>query len=200
MSRDRGKYQQEYYAKHKDKWKEYNATAEKRKKQKITSHGRVKTGVPYYKKLTDKQKAFKRSVDHGVDPVEAIKKAYPGITNVSRKLSDVRKNPILATSIDNYALAMTEAGFTDKFEAKKLFTIANKTSEDSSPHADRNTIIVFQDYRKSRGLDIARTETRSLNLNITVTPEMAEFWQRKEGEALSQEREAINGDSQNKKD
>lgn len=153
----------------------------KKYKRKYVRRTKIQTKLPY-RRLTDKQKAFKKAVDGGTDPAEAVKAIYTskGGRGIENMLTEVKRNPVLAASIDNYTATMLKVGFTDEFEAKKLYAIADKTKKDSSPHIDRNTIIVFQDYRKSRGLDIARSETRSLNININLTEEMAEFWQRKQ--------------------
>ena len=180
MAKDRRESNHKYYEKHKAKWKKYRLKARKKAQRP-------------YKMLSEKQKTFKRAVDRGVDPAEAVKKAYPNTTNITRKLSEFKKNPILAASIDNYVATMIETGFTDEFEAKKLHTIASKTGKDSNPHADRNTIIVLQDWRKTRGLDVDRSESRSLNINITMTEEQMEFFLRKQAEMQKQKEEAIDG-------
>lgn len=186
MPRDRRKYFHDYYKKNKSKWKGYIAGAIARE------YGRSKIS---YKKLTNKQKKFKRAVDQGIDPIEAIKIAYPGSTHTHSGLSQIKKNPILAASIDRYVATMIDVGFTDKFEADKLHTVVSKTDEKSDPHTDRNTIIVLQDWRKTRGLDVERSESRSLNININVTEEQMEFFlrMRKQGEMEKQKEEAVNG-------
>lgn len=181
MPKDRVQANRAYYEKHKAKWKKYRLDARKKAQRP-------------YKKLSEKQKTFKRAVDHGVDPAEAVKRAYPDTTNISRKLTAFKQNPILAASIDNYVATMVEAGFTEEFEAEKLHTIASKTKKDSNPHADRNTIIVLQDWRKTRGLDVERSETRSLNININMTEEQMEFFQRKLEEKKKQKEEVIDID------
>lgn len=173
MPEDRRESNKKYYEKHKARWKKYRRKAKIKAKRKA---------VGPYMRLSDKQKTFKRAVDQGIDPAEAVKRAYPDTTNIGRKLSEFKHNPILAASIDRYVATMVEAGFTDEFEAKKLHTVVSKTDEESDPHADRNTIIVLQDWRKTRGLDVERSESRSLNINITMTEEQMEFFLRKQKE------------------
>ena len=184
MPKDRRESNRKYYEKH--------TTKAKRKKyrRKARIKAKKKARGPYMR-LSDKQKRFKRAVDQGIDPAEAVKRAYPDTTNIGRKLSEFKHNPVLATSIDRYVATMVEAGFTDKFEAEKLHTIAGKTDEESNPHADRNTIIVLQDWRKTRGLDVERSESRSLNINITMTEEQMEFFLRKKREMEKRKEEAI---------
>lgn len=187
MSKDRRESNQKYYEKHKKRWKKYRQKAKVKAKQKLY-------GSYNYKALTDKQKKFKKSVEQGIEPVEAVKRAYPGIDShqAGSKLSKLKQNPILASAIDRYVATMVNLGFTDEFEAKKLHTIASKTDEGSNPHADRNTIIVLQDWRKTRGLDVERSESRSLNININMTEEQMEFFLRKQGE-MERRKEAIDG-------
>lgn len=180
MPKDRRESNKKYYEKHKKTWKKYRRRARIKAKKKAFGP---------YTRLSDKQKTFKRAVDQGVDPAEAVKRAYPDTTNISRKLSEFKHNPVLAASIDRYVATMVEVGFTDEFEAEKLHTIASKTKKDSNPHADRNTILVLQDWRKTRGLDVERSESRSLNINITMTEEQMEFFLRKQKE----KEEAIDG-------
>ena len=173
MAKDRRESNRKYYEKHTSKAKRKKYRRKARIKAKKVLYGDYN-----YIALTDKQKKFKKAVEQGIEPVEAVRRAYPGIDSPGSKLSKLKQNPILSSSIDRYVATMVEAGFTDKFEAKKLHTIAGKTDEESDPHADRNTIIVLQDWRKTRGLDVERSESRSLNINITVTPEQAELIQR----------------------
>jgi len=184
MPEDRRESNRRYYEKHKARWKKYRRRAKIKAKKKAFGP---------YKVLSEKQKKFKRAVDQGIDPAEAVKRAYPDTTNVGRKLSEFKHNPMLAASIDRYVATMVEVGFTDEFEAEKLHTIAGKTHKDSNPHADRNTIIVLQDWRKTRGLDVERSESRSLNININMTEEQMEFFLRKQGEMEKQKEEATDG-------
>jgi len=172
---DRRESNKKYYEKHKKRWKKY------RRKAKIKAK-KVLYGDYNYVALTDKQKKFKKAVEQGIEPVEAVKRAYPAEENPGSKLSKLKQNPILASAIDRYVATMLEVGFTDEFEAKKLHTIAKKTDGESNPHADRNTILVLQDWRKTRGLDVERSESRSLNINITMTEEQMEFFLRKQEE------------------
>ena len=184
MPKDRRESNKKYYEKHKKRWKKYRRKARIKAKKKARGP---------YMRLSDKQKRFKRAVDQGIDPAEDVKRAYPDTTNIGRKLSEFKHNPVLAASIDRYVATMVDVGFTDEFEAKKLHTIAGKTDEESDPHADRNTIIVLQDWRKTRGLDVERSETRSLNININMTEEQMEFFLRKQGKMEKQKEEAVNG-------
>lgn len=180
MPEDRRASNKKYYEKHKKTWKKYRRRARMKAKKKARGP---------YRSLSEKQKRFKRAVDQGIDPAEAVKRAYPDTTKISKKLSELKHNPVLATSIDRYVATMEKIGFTDEFEAKKLHTIAKKTDEESNPHADRNTILVLQDWRKTRGLDVERSESRSLNININMTEEQMEFFLRKQKE----KEEAIDG-------
>lgn len=189
MPEDRRESNKKYYEKHKKRWKFYRRKAKIRAKKKLY-------GDYNYIALTDKQKKFKKAVEQGIEPIEAVKRAYPGIDTPGSKLSKLKQNPILASSIDRYVATMLDVGFTDKFEADKLHTVVSKTDKKSDPHADRNTIIVLQDWRKTRGLDVERSESRSLNININVTEEQMEFFlrMRKQGKMEKRKEEAIDVD------
>jgi len=166
MPKDRRESNKKYYENHKRKWKKY--------KRKARIKAEKKTRGSYYTGLSNKQKAFKKSVEQGIDPAEAVKRAYPGITNISEKLTEFRHNPVLDNTMERFKASMVEAGFTPKYEAESKFAFAERAHEkDSTPHDVRNAIIVFQDWDKARGLTIERSESRSLNINITVTPEQA---------------------------
>ena len=185
MAQDRRESNKKYYEKHKKRWRKYN------RKRRITLKRKL-YGNYNYVALNEKQKKFKRYVERGIEPVEAVRKAYPAEQNPGSKLSKLKNNPILKSSIDRYVATMIDVGFIDKYEARKLHTIAEKTDQESNPHADRNTILILQDWRKTRGLDVERSESRSLNINITMTEEQVDFFLRKQKEKEEKEK-AIDG-------
>jgi len=185
MPEDRRESNHKYYEKHKARWKKYRRRAKIKAKRKA---------VGPYMRLSDKQKTFKRAVDQGLDPAEAVKRAYPDTTNIGRKLHDLKQHPVLAISFDKHMAAMVDAGFTPKYEAESKFAFAERAhKKGSTPHDVRNAIIVLEDWDKVQGLTVERSETRSLNINITMTEEQMEFFLRKQGEMEKRKEQAIDG-------
>lgn len=171
MPKDRRESNKKYYEKHKKRWKKY--------KRKARIKAEKKTRGSYYTGLSNKQKTFKRSVERGVDPVEAVKRAYPGITNITEKLTEFRHNPVLENTMERFKASMVEAGFTPKYEAESKFGwVERGKKKDSTPHDVRNAIIILQDWDKAQGLTVERSETRSLNFNINVGLEQAKHMER----------------------
>lgn len=169
MSKDRRESNRKYYEKHKARWKKYRRRAKIKAKKKLY-------GSYNYVALTEKQKKFKKAVEQGIEPVEAVRRAYPAEENPGSKLSKLKQNPILGATIAGYVAEMIDAGFTTKYQAKSQFDWCERAlKEDSTPHDVRNAIIILQDFRKTQGWDVERRESRNYNININVGPEQAKF-------------------------
>jgi len=169
MPKDRRESNSKYYEKHKKTWKKYKRRARLKAKRKA---------VGPYMRLSDKQKTFKRAVDQGIDPAEAVKRAYPDITNITRKLYDLKQHPVLAISFDRYMADLEDVGLNTKYRAIKYKEMADKTGKESTPHADSVTFRILEHIDDMQGFNIQRSETRSFNINITVAPEQAKHMER----------------------
>jgi len=170
MAQSRRESNKKYYEKHKKRWRKYN------RKRRMTLKRKVYGPGFNYQPLTPKQKTFKRAVERGIEPIEAVKKAYPGVHSPSTKLSSLKRNPILNATVGGYVADMIDAGFTTKYMAKSQFDWTERANkEGSTPHDVRNAIIIIDGFRKTQGWEVERSEKRSLNLNINVGPEQAKF-------------------------
>jgi len=126
--------------------------------------------------LSRKQRSFKRRLEQGkVDLLEAVKRTYPDNKDPVVKLAQLRQNPILERSIQKYLAAFAEEGIDGSYIAKKYKTILEKTSPDSSPRQDTNTLKALQQIEKMAGFYTERSESINLNINTELTPEEVEF-------------------------
>jgi len=173
MPTDRRESNKKYYEKHKKTWKKYRRRARIEAKK--------KTRGPYMR-LSDKQKKFKRAVDQGIDPAEAVKRAYPNITDITRKLHDLKQHPVLAISFDSYMADLEDVGLNTGYRAKKYKEITDKSNNESTSHTDKVTSGILMHIDKIQGFEVQRSESRNYNINITVTPEQAEHMKRVEEE------------------
>jgi len=169
MPEDRRESNKKYYEKHKTRWKKYRRKAKIKAKRKA---------VGPYMRLSDKQKTFKRAVDQGIDPAEAVKRAYPGITNISRKLYDLKQHPVLAISFDRFMAELEDVGLSTKYEAEKYKEMTDISGKKASPHVNKVASGILMHLDKLRGFEVQRSESRNYNININVTPEQAKHMER----------------------
>ena len=186
MPKDRRESNRKYYEKHtsKAKRKKY------RRRAKIKAKKRARGP---YMWLSDKQRKFKKSVDQGIDPVEAVKRAYPGITNIPRKLGELKQHPAIAISLDKFMAELEDVGLTIRYEAKKYKEMTDISGKAATPHVNKVASGILMHLDKLRGFEVERKESRSLNINITMTEEQMEFFLRKQGEMEKRKEEAIDG-------
>jgi len=184
MPEDRRESNHKYYEKHKARWKKYRRRAKVKAKRKA---------VGPYMRLSDKQKTFKRAVDQGVDPAEAVKRAYPDTTNISRKLYELKQHPVLAISFDKFMADLEDVGLNTRYRAEKYKGMTDKSGKKSTPYTDKVASGILMHIDKMQGFEVQRSESRAITLNINVTQEQWEFMMRGQRQEEKQKEEASDG-------
>lgn len=165
--KDRKKYQEEYYEKNKDKWR--GPDGKLRISKKVPGPGRTLTGR--VKKLTPEQQTFKKALEDGEVAEDAVKLAYKKpktSVEVSKKLHQLAKNPILGITIEKYLETLSSQGINAKLLGQKYKQIIKKTKKESTPHVDRNTLLAMESIEKLAGLRVERKEVKETHLHITA--------------------------------